>query len=112
MLDAASYGHVFKKAKRSRDTLFTVLYRDNSKRAPRLGLAISKKNCRLAVGRNRLKRIVRESFRQHQDVLPGIDIIVLNQAGTHKADNKQLFESLAGHWLRCQASGKTAREQR
>jgi ribonuclease P protein component len=110
MLEAAAYGRVFKKAKRSRDNLFTVLYRDNGQRAPRLGLAISKKNCRLAVGRNRIKRIVRESFRLHQGQLPGIDIVVLNQAGTHKVNNKKLFDSLAGHWQRCAANGNRMRE--
>ena len=106
MLDAGSYGRVFRQAKRSRDNLFTVLYRHNDKRVPRLGLAISKKNCRLAVGRNRLKRIVRESFRQHQAALPGIDIVVLNQSGTHKSNNKRLLESLAGHWRQCAVAGK------
>ena len=81
--------------------MFTVLYRDNGKRAPRLGLAVSKKNCRQAVGRNRIKRIVRESFRLNQNRLPGIDIVVLSQPGTHKANNKELFSSLAAHWTAC-----------
>ena len=110
-MDAAAFGRVFKQAERSRDNLFTVLYTDNDERAPRLGLAISKKNCRLAVERNRLKRIVRESFRQHQATLPGIDIVVLNQAGTHKANNKQLFASLGRHWQRCGRAGSAAREK-
>jgi ribonuclease P protein component len=101
MLDAESYGRVFKKAGRSKDKLFTVLYRSNKLQRARLGLAVSKKNCRNATGRNRLKRIVRESFRKHRGKLAGNDIVVLNQAGTHKADNKALFESLAGHWRRC-----------
>lgn len=81
--------------------MFTVLYRDNGIRAPRLGLAVSKKNCRQAVGRNRIKRIVRESFRLNQNRLPGIDIVVLSQPGTHKANNNELFTSLAAHWKRC-----------
>ena len=63
----AAAGRVFKQALRSRDPLFTVLCRCNNSDLARLGLAISKKHCRRAVGRNRIKRIVRESFRQHQD---------------------------------------------
>jgi len=102
MLDADSYGRVFKKASRSKDKLFTVLYRGNNLQCARLGLAVSKKNCRHATGRNRLKRIVRESFRKHRDKLGGKDLVVLNQAGTHKAENKALFASLASHWRRCQ----------
>jgi ribonuclease P protein component len=105
MLDAASFGRVFKKARRSSDRLFTVLYRNNGGNQPRLGLAISKKNCRLAVQRNRLKRLVRESFRQHFQELAGMDIVVLNRRDSHKADNKALFESLAKHWHHCQRKG-------
>lgn len=105
MLDAASFGRVFKKARRSSDKLFTVLYRNNGRNRPRLGLAISKKNCRLAVQRNRLKRVVRESFRRHQQQLTGMDIVVLNRRDSYKADNKALFESLAKHWHHCLVRG-------
>jgi ribonuclease P protein component len=101
MADGASYGRVFKKAGRSKDKQFTVLYRSNKMQRARLGLAVAKKNCKLATDRNRIKRVVRESFRKHQTELAGMDVVVLNQPGTHKADNKALFESLAGHWRRC-----------
>ena len=77
------------------------MYRSNDGVAARLGLAVSKKNCRRAVGRNRLKRIIRESFRRHKEMLEGLDIVVLNQAATHRADNKKLFDSLHRHWSRC-----------
>ncbi len=43
----------------------------------RLGIVVAKKNVRLAVARNRLKRIVRESFRQQQDSLQGLDVVVI-----------------------------------
>jgi len=77
------------------------LYRPNGKESSRLGLAISKKNCRLAVGRNRLKRIVRESFRQQQMQMPGLDVVVLNQPAAGRASNQELFSSLEGHWRTC-----------
>jgi len=102
LLDAAAYGRVFKKATRSRDKWFTVLCRENEKGIARLGLAISKKNCRQATGRNRIKRVVRESFRQHQAGLAGLDVVVLNQPATGAADNRTLFISMAGHWQQCQ----------
>jgi len=81
--------------------MFTVLYRDNRSNTARLGLAIGKKNCRNATGRNRLKRIIRESFRAEQGNLPGIDIVVLNQPAATHANNKALFLSLQSHWLQC-----------
>ncbi len=102
LLDAAAYSRVFKKATRSRDKWFTVLCRDNEKDIARLGLAISKKNCRQATGRNRIKRVVRESFRQHQAELAGLDVVVINQPAARSAGNQQLFDSMADHWRRCQ----------
>lgn len=101
MLDAAAFSRVFKKATRSRDKWFTVLCRENDKDIARLGLAISKKNCRKAHSRNRIKRVVRESFRQHQAMLAGLDVVVINQPLAATAANRQLFDSMAAHWRRC-----------
>ena len=105
MLDADSFRRVFKKANRSRDTLFTVLSRENRKKGARLGLAISKKNCRLAVQRNRLKRIVRESFRLNKELLGEVDVVVMCQAAASRASNRKLFDSLAAHWQKSGMAG-------
>ena len=85
--------------------MFTVLYRPNGSTDPRLGLAIGKKNCKLSSGRNRLKRIVRESFRNNRGKLGGIDVVVLNQPAAARAPNRLLFESLDRHWQRCGTNG-------
>ena len=111
LLNAAAFGRVFKQATRSGDKWFTVLCRDNSMDIARLGLAISKKKCRRAAARNRIKRIVRESFRQHQDELAGLDVVVLNQAVTPSGSNRELFDSLARHWRRCAQSAGSAKRQ-
>ena len=102
LLNAAAFGRVFKKATRSRDKWFTVLCRDNDKDFARLGLAISKKSCRQATGRNRIKRVVRESFRQNQAAIAGLDIVVINQPAAASATNRALFDSMAAHWRRCE----------
>jgi ribonuclease P protein component len=101
LLSAAAFARVFEKASRSRDKWFTVLCRDNDSDGARLGLAISRKHCRHATGRNRIKRIIRESFRQHQGDLAGLDIVVLNQPAAAAAGNETLFESLNKHWQKC-----------
>jgi ribonuclease P protein component len=103
LLDAAAFARVFKQASRSRDPLFTVLCRRNNAALARLGLAISKKHCRQAVGRNRIKRIVRESFRQHQELLAGLDVVVINRPAASGASRPQLADSLDRHWRRCHA---------
>lgn len=97
LLKAADYNHVFDKPVRSSDRYFTVLARPNDGLNARLGTAFSKKRVKLAVTRNRLKRLSRESFRLTQDKYDA-DYVVL--AGPHcvKADNQQLFQSLENHW--------------
>ena len=104
LADAASYSRIFKKAQRSRDKMFTVLYRVNEENEARLGLAIAKKHCRLATGRNRIKRVVRESFRQHKAELAGLDIVVLNRPAATQANNGQLLTCLEKHWQKCQTT--------
>ena len=102
--DEAAYSRVFGGASRSRDRLFTVLSRRNDSDVARLGLAISRKHCRLATARNRVKRVVRESFRQHLGTLAGLDVVVLAQSGTADAGNRALFDSLAKHWQKTRSA--------
>jgi len=95
---AADYDVVFKQAKRSGDRFFTVLYCRNELGYPRLGLAIAKKRIRYAVARNRLKRIIRDSFRHAKNQLLGVDIVIMARDQTEQALNKELFASLEKHW--------------
>jgi ribonuclease P protein component len=111
LLDAAAFGRVFKSATRSRDQQFTVLCRANKLDHARLGLAVSKKHCRLATDRNRLKRIIRESFRQQQLALTGLDLVVMNRPRAEQQTNAVLFESLDKHWRQCVAKQSGREEQ-
>lgn len=97
LLKAAEFNRVFDKSFRSSDRYFTILARPNSLNHSRLGLAISKRKARLAVTRNLLKRIVRESFRRTQQNLSN-DYIVMAGPQAAKATNSQLFQSLDKHW--------------
>ena len=95
---------MFERPTRSRDKLFTVLCRCNDDRTPRLGLAISKKHCKKATGRNRIKRLIRESFRTHQRQLSGLDVVVINQAAAATTPADELVKSLERHWQRCRTA--------
>lgn len=68
----------------------------------RLGQVVSRKVDRRAVQRNRIKRLVRESFRlQRTSVLqgdnPGTDYVVLAQRQAAKESNNQLLRASIDH---------------
>lgn len=98
MLKASDYQSVFEQACKSSDSYLIVLARNNGQDVARLGLAISKKRIKLAVERNRLKRLIRESFRHNQSALSGLDCVVLARTGVAHANNQTLLLSLARHW--------------
>jgi len=77
-----------------------VLWRPNDGSSARIGFAIAKKNISLAVGRNRVRRLARESFRLQRTTLGNVDIVVLAQAAAGKATNGKLTASLTQHWDR------------
>jgi len=83
---------------RSSDALFTALARVRGEGAARLGLSISSRTVPTAVGRNRVKRLVRESFRHQQHLLPGIDVVVNARSAVRQANNRSIMESLQQHW--------------
>ena len=98
LLQKSDYSRVFKQARRSADRNFTVLARRIPGNRARLGLAISKKIARHAVQRNRLKRLIRESFRHNQDALQGLDLVVMGRPGVVERNNEALTASLHRHW--------------
>jgi ribonuclease P protein component len=53
---------------------------------------------RRAVDRNRIKRQVREYFRQNRHRLPALDIIVMVREGLKGQPNSALRNSLERHW--------------
>lgn len=100
LLKPAEFTRVFDTSTRSRDRYFTVLAKPSDLVYPRLGLAISKKSAKYAVARNRIKRIIRESFRRHQQNLHGVDFVVLAKPEAAVTNNELLFSSLEKHWIR------------
>lgn len=101
LLNASDYQSVFNDAPfRASHQHLLILSRSNQTQTPRLGLVIAKKHIRLAVQRNRIKRILRETFRQNQQQLGGIDAVVLARAGLDKLDNQQLHKLFNKQWGR------------
>lgn len=100
LLTAKDFKQVFSNPVKIIVPPFTLLAVPNSSEHSRLGLIVAKKNVRLAVDRNRLKRIARDSFRQHRSHLPAIDIVLLARRGSSNLTNEVLFEHLDRLWKR------------
>lgn len=77
-----------------------LLARLNDLDRPRLGMVIGKKSVKLSVQRNRLKRLIRESFRLHQDDLIGWDIVVVARKGFGELENAELTQHFGKLWKR------------
>ncbi len=98
LLTPESFQKVFAHPVRASSPHITLLATHNELSHPRLGLAVPKKALKRAVWRNRVKRIVRESFRFHQHQLPAIDIVVIAKGGIRDLDNAELFTLLDKLW--------------
>jgi ribonuclease P protein component len=100
----ADFKRVFQNPQVSSDACFRVLARSGAGTGSRLGMAVSRQVSKKAVCRNRIKRVVRESFRQkfNQSRQP-LDIIVLPKRETASMCNKKLFRSLQSHWCRLES---------
>lgn len=81
------------------DSCFLVLTRPNGLTTARLGLSVSARTVGNAVNRNRIKRVIRESFRAHCATLPALDIVINTRAGARQADNALLRDRLSQHWV-------------
>lgn len=99
LLAASDYKAVFDQAefKVSCPQLLILAIRHGNVN-PRLGLVIAKKNIRLAVQRNRIKRLIRESFRHHQHLLTGLDIVILARKGLDTMDNAAITQLVEKLW--------------
>jgi ribonuclease P protein component len=98
----------YARGRRMADGFFAVTVMRNDVGAPRLGLAVAVKVAGGAVARNRLRRIIRESFRLHQRELPAADLVVSARPPARTAAASALRESLAALWKKVGAQCATS----
>ncbi|NND67925.1 MAG: ribonuclease P protein component [Halioglobus sp.] len=112
LLSAADYSRVFDEpTARASHRHLLLLARNNERDQHRLGLVIAKKNVKLAVERNRIKRVTREFFRQLPNSEPHMDVILLARRGLDQLDNALLSSTLQQQWHKLvqQASAHNAK---
>jgi ribonuclease P protein component len=98
------FKRVFNNPMVSSDTCFKVLATANGRENARLGMAVSRQVDKRAVGRNRIKRAVRESFRLYwAGRKAGLDVVVLPRWQTATMCNEKLLRSLSRHWSKLES---------
>jgi ribonuclease P protein component len=94
----SDYQTVFSRPTSLRSQYFTFLALPNNRSHARLGIMVAKRVMKRAVDRNTARRVVRESFRLHQDLLAGLDIIVLVRCNFSDKPNRALYDCLKAQW--------------
>jgi len=100
LLKASEYKEVFdNNSVRVAHPKYLILAKPNGTNVSRLGLVVGKKNVPTAVGRNLVKRIVRETFRNN--LLPvALDVIFLARKDADKLSSSEMTSLLQQSWVR------------
>jgi ribonuclease P protein component len=92
---SAEFQAVFGEGRRLSGTCFRLHARlPADAEQARLGVTVSKRVDKLSVGRNRIRRQIKEAFRQSRHGLPGGDYVLLAKPEAAKADNAVLRAEL------------------
>lgn len=112
LLTARDFKRVMDKpALRASHQGFVLLASENNLNVARIGFVLPRRRVRHAVARNRIKRIIRETFRHRQAGMRGLDVVVMARDGLAELQNTALraaverqFDYLSGKWLTRQSS--------
>jgi len=110
LLNKADYNSVFSKSVKVSNSHFLILIHKTSNPFSRLGLVISKKVDKRAVQRNRIKRIIRETFRNGK-FETNCDFVLLARGKVTNLVNKEIFQSLNNLWEQAQSKIKHIRKK-
>ena len=91
----ADFDRIFKQGRRVALPVLALHWQAGDV-GPRLGLAVSRKVDPHAVGRNRIKRILRDEFRHRRAELAGGDYVVVARVGAARFSSSELRAALLG----------------
>jgi len=100
LLKSAEFRWVMAKASKIYPPGFVLFGRRLVDSPAKIGLAVSRKVSKKAVERNRIKRLVRESFRRYKPELVGLNIVFVAKPALVNMSNKQISFHLDNSWGR------------
>jgi len=88
----------YARGRRFGNEWLTATVRPNEQQTARLGLSIAARTVGNSVSRNRLRRLIRESFRLQQATLPPADYVIGARTAARAASAAVLREGLQRLW--------------
>ena len=99
MAEKLNFDRVFSSPTISEDKFFAVFYMPNKAPRSRVGVAAAKRIVNKATKRNKLKRLIKNSFLSDLRCERGFDVVVrIKHQASKVADDKILLQSLTNHW--------------
>ncbi len=86
LIKGTEFAAVFATRRALRSQSYLVMSLANELGHARLGMVVAKRQFRRAVDRNRMRRIIRETFRLYSSELPALDVVVKVQAVPPEAE--------------------------
>lgn len=114
LLNPGDFSQVFNNTEFKASNRYLLVLATPSKSGDsRLGFVIAKKHVKHAVQRNRVKRIIRESFRLNQHQMTNNDFVILARPGIHDLENAEIREMIDGLWFKLrQSNGKRSNNRK
>lgn len=91
---STAFTAVLKTGEKQAGPYFAIFRKSNGLVQSRLGLIVGKKALRRAIERNRVKRVLRESFRLQQTQLSGLDLVVIVYPDIRKLSKSELRQCI------------------
>ena len=99
LAEKLNFDRVFSSSSVSEDKFFAVFYMLNRAPRNRIGISTAKRIVNKATKRNKLKRLIKNSFLSDLRCKEGVDVVVrVKQQASRAADDKILLQSLTNHW--------------